>query len=101
MPTAAVSFTGHFCSLLPVLLTLAITWLQKVREIDKQDSGPAEVYGIVSRFRTNITDHLVEGRCASRFETTSWGQSPRHHGMQRHSPDILYVQGSYEILIGV
>lgn len=92
---------NRYQSLLLTMRTLAITWPQRARKINKQHSGAAQVYGIVSRFRANITGHLVEGRCASRFETTSLGQSPRHHGMQRHSPDSLYVQGSYEILTDV
>ena len=79
-------------------ITLAITWPPKARKLNKDHQGAAQVYGIVSRFPAYITDDLVRGRCAWRFETTSWGQSPRHHGMQRHSPDSHHVQASCEIL---
>ena len=58
------------------------------------------MYGIVSRFAVSITDHLAEDRCAWQFEITSWGQSLRHHGMQRHSPDSQHVQESCESLTG-
>ena len=81
-----------------VSITLAITWPQSARKINKEHVAAAQVYGIVNRCPAIITDDLVQGQYAWRFETTSWGQSPRHHGMQRHSPDSLDVQGSCEIL---
>ena len=87
-------------SLALIISTLAITWPPRARKLNKDLQGAAQMYGNVSRFADSITDHLVEDRCSWQFATTSWVQSPRHHGMQRHSPDSLHVQESCEILTG-
>jgi hypothetical protein len=85
----------------PRLAVKAQRWqslARKSQDIQQRSSGVAQVHGSDSRFPACITDRLVRGRCAWRFETTSWGQSPRHHGKQKHSPDSLNIQASCEIL---
>ena len=91
---------GPWLTALWIRITLAITWPPNARNTKRDHEGAAQVYGIVSRFAVSITDHLAEDRCAWQFEITSWGQSLRHHGMQRHSPDSQHVQESCESLTG-
>ena len=47
MPTAAASSMGHFCSLLPILRTLAITWPQRDIAIHRSHVVAAQVDGNV------------------------------------------------------
>jgi hypothetical protein len=47
MPPEAVSFTGHFCSLLPILRTLSINWSQGFLETKKAHLEADQVDEIV------------------------------------------------------
>ncbi len=64
--------------------------------ITMKHSVAAKAYGPASESSTLI-DHLAEGQCAWPLGPTFWGQSPHHHGKQRHNPDSLDARESCEI----
>ena len=76
-------------------ITPAITWPPKARKTNRDHLRAAQMYGIDSRFPGSITNHLVEGRCAWRFATTSWGQSLRRHG----SKYIIWIDCMFKDLV--
>ena len=97
---AHIEATVATSALSPLLwLTSTIFCPPEARKTNRDHLRAAQMYGIESRF-PGTTDHHVEGRCAWRFATTSWGRFLRRHGRQRHSMDSLHVQGSCEILTG-
>ena len=74
MPTAAASFTGHFCSLLPILRTLAITWPQIALSREGGRAVAAQVNGDVRRIvpaRLCFCDDILLESCCRNEITQS------------------------------